>query len=74
MHGRISRKVGTDDLSHLDLVEGLNPVKRFIRENQIRSIEKRKELMDIYNAQQQGEEIRRASREIRKQENESKIY
>lgn len=69
LNQRVSRKIGTEDLSNYDLVQGETNISNFLRKNQERTLAKRKELIEIFNSQQQGEQIRRASQEVRKNEN-----
>jgi len=66
LNQRVTKKIGTDDLSNYELVKGENPVSNFLRENQEQSLTKRKELIEIYNSQQKGDQLRAS---LRKNEN-----
>lgn len=50
----VTRPLGTESLDEYALFEGENPVINYLREEQIKTLEKRNELIEIYNREQKG--------------------
>lgn len=57
LNERVTKKVGTSDLKEYALIEGETGMRRFLREHELKTLNKRRELIDIYKAQKEGERI-----------------
>lgn len=66
LNERVTKKIGTDDFNNLELYKGTNPLSSILRDHELRSLEKRKELIELYNRQEQGQQIRVESESVRK--------
>lgn len=58
LNERVTKKVGTSDFKEYELIEGNSSIRLFLREQEIKTLNKRQELIDIYKAQTDGEKIR----------------